>query len=440
MHHLPRYEHYKDSGVVWLGVIPAHWELKPLTKYASRVDYRGKTPTKVDEGIFLVTTKNIKDGRIDYEISKEYVLQNEYDSIMLRGLPGLGDILFTMEAPLGMSAIVDRSDIAIAQRIIKFRFEKKEFDPVFVNYSIQAEYFQTHLQQEATGSTAQGIKASKLHKLKLITPLLAEQTAIAEFLDQKTAQIDRAIAQKETLIALLQERRQILIHQAVTRGLNSKAPMKDSGVTWLGQIPAHWEVKRAKYLFDEIDARSETGDEELLSVSHMTGVTPRSEKNVSMFQAEDYTGSKLCQKDDLIFNIMWAWMGALGVSDRTGIVSPSYAVYRPKQPGAFNAWYLENLLRDGNYVAEYNRVSTGLHSSRLRLYSHMFFRMEIGFPAREEQDEIERATKKKTTLIDDEIARTQGVIEKLKEYKATLINSAVTGKIKIPAQRNPEGM
>ncbi len=118
-------------------------------------------------------------------------------------------------------------------------------------------------------------------------PPLQEQTRIADFLDRKTAQIDTAIAQKERLIALLHERRQILIHAAVTRGLNPDVPMKDSGVEWIGEIPVHWDIKRATYVFSEVDERSQSGKEELLSVSHMTGVTPRSEKNVSMFKAED---------------------------------------------------------------------------------------------------------------------------------------------------------
>ncbi|EKO3839721.1 restriction endonuclease subunit S, partial [Vibrio harveyi] len=126
--------------------------------------------------------------------------------------------------------------------------------------------------------------------------------------------------------------------------------MKDSGVDWIGVIPEHWEVKRAKYIFDEVDERSKTGDEELLSVSHMTGVTPRSEKNVNMFMAEDYSGSKLCRENDLVINIMWAWMGALGVSSQVGIVSPSYGVYRQKVKDTFNPVYLEYLLKSTKYV------------------------------------------------------------------------------------------
>lgn len=164
----------------------------------------------------------------------------------------------------------------------------------------------------------------------------------------------------------------------------------------------------------------------------MTGITPRSEKNVTMFMAEDYTGSKTCQKDDLVFNIMWTWMGALGVSDRPGIVSSSYGVFRQKDKNTFNPNFLEHLLKTTKYIEHYNRVSTGLHSSRLRFYPHMFFDMEVGFPDREEQDRIVAHIQTQSTKIDKAITLQQQQIEKLKEYKATLINSAVTGKFKVP--------
>ena len=164
---------------------------------------------------------------------------------------------------------------------------------------------------------------------------MTEQKRVVEFLDRTTTDIDRAISQKQRLIELLQEQKAILINQSVTKGLNPNVLMHDSGIKWIGKISENWEVRRAKYLFQEIDERSKTGEEELLSVSHITGVTPRSEKNVNMFLAEDYSGSKLCHKDDLVINIMWAWMGALGISNQTGIVSPSYGVFRLLKPQGY---------------------------------------------------------------------------------------------------------
>lgn len=207
--------------------------------------------------------------------------------------------------------------------------------------------------------------------------------------------------------------------------------MKASDVDWIGDIPEHWIVKRTKYIFDEVDERSRTGDEELLSVSHMTGVTPRSEKNVSMFMAEDYSGSKLCRKNDLVINIMWAWMGALGVSGQVGIVSPSYGVFRQKVKNTFNPIYLEYLLKSTKYVEYYNKVSTGLHSSRLRFYGHMLFAMKMGYPPIDEQNKIISYLDEQTQLIDDAVNVQNEQIVKLKEFKTSLINAAVTGKIKI---------
>ena len=270
-----------------------------------------------------------------------------------------------------------------------------------------------------------------LQNFPVCYPDVEEQIHIASFLDRKTADIDEAIAHKQRLIELLQEQKAILINQAVTKGLNPDAPMRDSGVEWIGGIPEHWKVRRAKFLFKEVDERSQTGNEELLSVSHMTGVTPRAEKNVSMFMAEDYTGSKLCQRDDLVINIMWAWMGALGVSNQTGIVSPSYGVFRQIKSKTFNSWYLENLLRSTEYVAQYNRISTGLHSSRLRLYAHMFLDLGILLPPKEEQDKITEMTLERTREIDKAIISIQSEIITLGELRSILISKSVTGKIKV---------
>lgn len=283
----------------------------------------------------------------------------------------------------------------------------------------------------------QNLSFDDFKRLPVLKPSYEEQLLIADYLDQKSAQIDQAIQIKEGQIERLKERKQILIQQAVTRGLDPHVLTRDSGIEWIGEIPAHWSIKRAKYLFREVDERSPDGQQELLSVSHLTGVTPRSEKNVTMFMSEDYTGSKTCQKDDLIFNIMWAWMGALGVSDRAGIVSSAYGIYRQLHASTLNPHYLEMLLKTTAYIAHYNKVSTGLHSSRLRFYGHMFMAMEIGFPGREEQDAIVAYLDLESGKLNKAVDLLEQQITKLKEYKATLINSAVTGKIKVPGVVEP---
>jgi type I restriction enzyme S subunit len=128
---------------------------------------------------------------------------------------------------------------------------------------------------------------------------------------------------------------------------------KPARVHWLGEIPAHWQEKRGKYFFREIDERSVTGEEELLSVSHTTGVTPRSQKNVTMFKAESYVGHKVARTNDIVVNTMWAWMSALGVSKHVGIVSPSYGVYRPLNRQDYLPEFIDYLLRTPAEVGVY---------------------------------------------------------------------------------------
>jgi len=207
----------RDSAIEWIGEIPEHWKVFPLTKYVkSIVDYRGKTPTKVESGVFLVTAKNIKDGLIDYEISKEYVAKKEYGQIMSRGFPAQNDLLFTTEAPLGGVALIDREDVALAQRIIKFRLKEECLDPEFTRYSMLSSHFQNYLLTEATGSTAQGMKASKLHKLRIAAPPIEEQLEIVNFISLHLAQSSEVIFQQQGIIENLTELRQVLIANAVT--------------------------------------------------------------------------------------------------------------------------------------------------------------------------------------------------------------------------------
>lgn len=207
----------KPSREEWLDLTPSHWQVLPLTKYLSEMsDYRGKTPEKTDEGVFLVTARNVRMGFIDYDASQEYVSLKDYDEVMRRGLPKKGDILFTTEAPLGNVALVDREDIALAQRIIRFRMRQTYFQSRFALYAMIADYFQSQLKSLSTGSTAEGLKASKLSMLKLVAPPLPEQVIISEFLDRETTKIDLLIAKAEDAISRLTEYRQALITSAVT--------------------------------------------------------------------------------------------------------------------------------------------------------------------------------------------------------------------------------
>ncbi|HCT9112042.1 restriction endonuclease subunit S [Morganella morganii] len=422
---MPKYEAYKNSGVEWLGAIPVHWNSFPFCaksklKSISNNENEELLSVYLDKGVIKFDDVDAKRTNATSSDLTKYQLVEPGDFVLnnqqaWRGSVGVSDY---------------RGIVSPAYLVLSL---SEDIVPRFGNYlfrdgAMVANYL---VSSKGVGTIQRNLYWPQLKRALVFLPPTEEQLLIACFLDKKTAQIDDAIAIKEQQISLLKERKQIIIQQAVTQGLDPNVPMKDSGVDWIGRIPVHWEVTRAKYIFDEVDERTKNGDEELLSVSHMTGVTPRSEKNVSMFMAEDYTGSKLCRENDLVINIMWAWMGALGVSDRVGIVSPSYGIFRQKLKNTFNPFYLEYLLKSVNYVEYYNKISTGLHSSRLRFYGHMFFAMKMGYPSYEEQNEIMAYLQEQTKRIDLALDSRLAQIEKLKEYKTTLINNAVTGKIKI---------
>lgn len=186
------------------------WENKKIIEIADYVDYRGKTPKKVDKGILLVTAKNIRFGYIDYDVSREYISSDDFEEVMRRGVAEIGDVLITTEAPLGNVASVDREDIALAQRVIKYRGKEGILNNSFLKQKFLSEDFQALIASKATGGTVQGIKGSTLHSLEISIPKdVEEQTKIANFLlsiDQKIEVVVQQIEQaKQWKKGLLQQ-------------------------------------------------------------------------------------------------------------------------------------------------------------------------------------------------------------------------------------------
>ena len=190
--------------------------------------------------------------------------------------------------------------------------------------------------------------------------------------------------------------------------------------------PARWTIRRGKELFREIDERSADGSEDLLSVSHITGITPRSQKNVTMFKSESLVGYKICRPGDIAANTMWTWQGAIGVSDYFGVISPSYNVYRQRHD-TYNPRYLDLLLREPRLVDVYYSLSTGIRPSRRRLYPDEFLTIRFPVPPRAEQDKIVRFLDAKTAAIDALAGIKRKQIDELHELRKTIINRAVTG-------------
>ncbi len=433
-----KYDAYKDSGVEWLGRIPSDWEMISLKRSIEGCfnGLWGSDPKSNHDDIVVLRVADFNRNKLVIDNSK-LTFRNIKKSEIGNRLLKKGDLLIEKSGGgdktlVGCVVLFNEDYKALTSNFVAKMTPKSNVNSCFLNYIFASLYANNVNYQSIKQTTGiQNLDTNSYLNEKFALPSLPEQEAIVSFLNQKSSEIDQAIIIKEQQIALLNERKQIVIQKAVTQGLDPNVPMKDSCVEWIGQIPEHWKVVRAKYLFKEVEERSVLGNEELLSVSHLTGVTPRSEKNVSMFMAEDYSGSKLCKKHDLVMNIMWAWMGALGVSNYDGIVSPAYGVYRQKVANTFNSEYLEYLLKTTKYIEHYNRASTGLHSSRLRFYGHMFFNMKLGFPCLDEQNEIIASIKNQTSKIELAVENLTNQIEKLKEYKTTLINDAVTGKIKV---------
>ncbi|QEY31182.1 restriction endonuclease subunit S [Synechococcus sp. RSCCF101] len=226
------YAPMRDSGVEWLGEVPEGWRVMGLTKCIGPVvDYRGKTPAKGESGMRLVTAKNIKNGKIDYDASEEYVDPSEAEALLQRGRPQQGDLLFTMEAPLGQVAIVDREDIALAQRVVKFRGIPCTVRTHYLKWWLMGTHCQAQLQSMSTGSTALGLKASRLSAIKCLIPPLTEQESIQDYLASTERELDNASSIAGSLIGLLQERRSALISAAVTGQIDVRGLVTDEVAT-----------------------------------------------------------------------------------------------------------------------------------------------------------------------------------------------------------------
>ena len=316
--------------------------------------------------------------------------------------------------------------------LISIVLEPSGIVPEFVHHLLRSTAFQEEFYRWGHGIVADlwTTRYADMKNIRLALPDLPTQKAIADFLDRETARIDQLIEKKQRMVEVLREKRQAVISHAVTKGLDPSVRMQESCVEWIGALPESSGVRRGKFMFREGNARSKTGGEELLSVSHVTGVTRRSEKNVYMFLAESNEDYKLVTTGDVVVNTMWAWMGAIGVSPIDGLISPSYGVYAPTG-NHYVPQYLELLLRSRPFVAEVNRRSKGVWSSRLRLYPDAFLDISFPVPSREDQAKtlsaLAYATKRESTL--GELGARS--IDRLREFRSALITASVTGEIDV---------
>lgn len=303
---LEPYSAYKPSSVEWLGDVPVHWAVE-RAKWLFR-----KMERPVQDCDEIVTC--FRDGVVTLRKNRRELGFTE--SLKEVGYQGIrrGDlVIHAMDAFAGAVGVADAEGKGTpVHSVCK---PGSQVNAYYYAYMLREMARNQWIQALAKGirERSSDFRYTDFASQVVPSPPLHEQAAIVRYLDYVDRRVRRYVAAKRKLIALLEEERQAVIHQAVTRGLDPNVPLKPSGVDWLGDIPAHWEVKRGKYTYREVDERSSTGTEELMSVSHKTGVTPR-KKNVTMFLAESNVGYKMCRPGDIVINTMWAYMAALGVA------------------------------------------------------------------------------------------------------------------------------
>lgn len=423
----------KDSGVAWIGEIPANWKIVPLKSLFSFG--KGLPITKdnlEDTGIPVISYGQIHakwnsgvttHGELLRYVNESYLDTNP-QSLVRRGDLIMADTSEDREG-CGNCAYVDTDETLFAGYHTIILHSINETDNKYLAYLFLTDSWRSQIRQAVSGVKLFSVSRRILGSVSVIVPDNADE--IVAYLDDKCAQVNTLISNVQAQIEKLKAYKQSLIAEVVTKGLDPTVPMKDSGVEWIGEIPAHWEIKRGKVLFEESDARSADGSEELLTVSQYTGITPRSQKNVNMFEALTLEGYKLCDVGDIAANTMWLWAGAIGVSAYSGVISPSYNVYRQKAEN-FVPSYLDCLLRAPMLVQEYASRSTGIRASRLRLYPKDFLDIMFPVPPVDEQQNIMSVLSEKFAAVDKLIAIKKSQIEKLEQYKKSLIYEYVTGK------------
>ena len=423
------------SLLAWTDQLPDNWEVKPLRFAAyyivSNVD---KVPDNDEIPVRLCNYTDVYNNEF-ITLALDFMQATASEAEISKFGVAVDDVIITKDSEswddIGVPALVRETagDLVCGYHLALLRPLKQKMDGAFLFRCIQAKPVRVQLELAANGVTRFGIPKSEIGTMRLPVPPLAQQRAIANYLDRETARLDALVAAKEWVLGLLAEKRRALTTRAVTRGLDPNVSLRDSGVPWLGEIPAHWETERARWLFRERDQRSDTGDEELLTVSHLSGVTPRSEKNVNMFEAKTTEGYKVCRAGDLVINTLWAWMGAMGVSPVDGIVSPAYNVYEPGS--RLEPSYVDALVRLPIFDQEVIRYSKGVWSSRLRLYPEGFFEVLLPVPPFSEQREIVAHIAKETSKLNGLRTATERTTGLLKERRAALIAAAVTGQIDV---------
>ena len=426
---MERYSEYKDSGVQWLGEIPGHWECVPFKSIFSLV--KGLSITKenlVDEGVNVISYGQIhsKVNKYTYIVPDMYrFVSNGYVETHPQAIVNKEDFIFadTSEDINGSGNFVrvNNDDLTFAgYHTIIGRNKNPQYGP-YLSYLLQSNRWKTQIWIKVHGVKLYSITRGILHSTKLIVPPLSEQQSIVSYLDSKCEKIDKMIEGKEKQIALLQELKQRTIADAVTRGLNPDVKMKATNISWLEEIPEHWEMSKISSHFRQRTEKVSDKQYQPLSVSKL-GITPQLD-NVALSNAEGCS-RKLVKKGDYAVNSRSDRKGSCGVSAYNGSVSLITIVLEP-----FNI--IHYLFRSAPWVEEFYRNGKGIVADLWTTNYQMMKSMYFPVPPISEQRAIVSYINERTEKIDTLTSKLQQEIESIKEYKQRLISDVVTGQIKV---------
>ena len=367
---MERYNSYKDSGISWIGKIPEHWEVKKIgslfverREKVSDKEYPALSVSKQGITPQLDTAVKTDNGDNRKKVCKnDFVVNSRSDR---KGSCGVSP--YTGSVSLINIVLSPRKNAEIEYFHHLFRSNDYIEEFYRIGRGIVADLWTT--------------RYSEMRNIYIPLPPSNEQRTIVDYIEDKTSKIDAYVADKEKEIELLQELKQKTIADAVTKGLNPDAKMKDSGISWIGGIPEHWEVCRMKRVFSEAKEKTTTESGTLLSLSQYTGITLKDDaKKVGMFEAESTIGYNVVHSGQFVMNIMLAWNGSYAVSDYEGIISPSYCVFNFNED--CEKKYFHYLLRLPAYAGAFKTMSKGIIESRLRLYPIYFLAFKTIIPIR----------------------------------------------------------
>lgn len=414
----------KNSGIEWIGDIPDNWKSIPMRALFAENNNKnifGQETKALQFKFGEIVSKQNFDASDDQYVADTILKYNIVDKGMLV-INGLNLNFDFVTKRVGL--VKERGVITSAY----MSFAVKKLNIVLPEYAayLLKSYDNCTAFHNMGGGVRKILNFDELKRNLFVLPPIEEQERIAGFLDKKCGEIDGLIADIKTQVQTLEQYKRSVITEAVTKGLNPSAEMKESGVDYIGIMPIEWRLLKLKYILSEINIRSKTGEEDLLSVSQYRGVILATENRMRTMQAESLIGYKLVQINDLVFNKLNPSLARFGCSAYNGITSPDFAVYRPNNFAITK--YLEYLLKTDKYAMQYARMAGGVGDGFSRLYTNQLYEIKVALPKLSEQKEIVDYLDNKCAQIDELISAKQSQIETLESYKKSLIYEYVTGK------------